>query len=168
MSFHLPGKIWAAVIAFLILVIGTGTAVILVRMPHSGPIEISLVTTVTSARVNIGGAVNNPGSYNFTPDETLDSLLQTAGGPAPGADTGNITIFVPLTGTGESVQKVNINTAEIWLLEALPGIGETLAGRIMAYRGTNGPFRNTNELTNVKGISLSLYEQIKGLVTVGN
>jgi competence protein ComEA len=168
LSFHLPGKVWAAVIVFLVLVIAAGAVFIIVRIPRNNPIEISLVTTVPSYLVSVDGAVNNPGSYNFTPDQTLDSFLQTAGGVTSEADTGNITIYVPQTGTVESFQKVNINTADSWLLEALPGIGDTLAGRIIEYRNTNGPFRNTNEITKIKSVSLSLYEQIKDLITVGN
>ena len=63
-------------------------------------------------------------------------------------------------------QKININTAEEWLLEALPGIGPAKAKAIIDYRQKNGFFRNVDELTKVKGISASLLEKIKPLITV--
>jgi competence protein ComEA len=66
----------------------------------------------------------------------------------------------------EDTQKININRAEAWLLEALPGIGPTKAKAIIEYRQKNGFFRNVDELTKVNGISAALLEQIKPLVTV--
>jgi competence protein ComEA len=59
-----------------------------------------------------------------------------------------------------------VSHAETWLLEALPGIGAVKAKAIVAYRQQNGDFHNTLELTNVDGISPTLYGQIKDLVTV--
>ena len=47
---------------------------------------------------------------------------------------------------------VNINTASKKELDALPGIGEVLAQRIIDYRSANGPFSTVDELTKVKGI----------------
>jgi competence protein ComEA len=54
----------------------------------------------------------------------------------------------------------------VWLLQALPEIGETLAQRIVDYRQQNGPFRNTSELMKVAGIGAATYQQIKDLITV--
>lgn len=47
---------------------------------------------------------------------------------------------------------VNINTATIDDLVALPGIGPALAKRIIDYRDANGPFQSIEGLTNVQGI----------------
>jgi competence ComEA-like helix-hairpin-helix protein len=66
----------------------------------------------------------------------------------------------------QATQKININTADPWLLEALPGIGDTLAQRIVDYRTLNGPFTDTGQLIQVKGISISIFENIKGIITV--
>ena len=50
------------------------------------------------------------------------------------------------------VEKVNLNTANAAELEALPGIGETLARRIVAYREENGRFTAPEDLIGVDGI----------------
>lgn len=47
---------------------------------------------------------------------------------------------------------VNINTADAETLMTLPGIGETRAADIIAYRQANGPFRMVEQLTDVPGI----------------
>ena len=50
------------------------------------------------------------------------------------------------------VEKVNINTADASELEALPGIGKTLAQRIVTYRKENGRFTAPEDLLGVEGI----------------
>ena len=62
---------------------------------------------------------------------------------------------------------VNINTADADTLAALPGIGQVLAKRILAYRQQNGPFRAVEEITNVEGIGEKKAEAILELITVG-
>ena len=61
---------------------------------------------------------------------------------------------------------VNINTASKKELDALPGIGEVLAQRIIDYRSTNGPFSTVDELTKVKGIGAKTLEKLKPYATV--
>jgi competence protein ComEA len=68
----------------------------------------------------------------------------------------------------DGAQKIDINRADIWLLEALPGIGETLAQRIIDYRLENGPYRSISEITRVTGIGDNIYKQIKDLITVSD
>ncbi len=63
-------------------------------------------------------------------------------------------------------KKVNINTANQSELETLPGIGESIAGRIIEYREQNGKFQKIEDLQNVKGIGDSKFAKIKDLVTV--
>ncbi len=62
---------------------------------------------------------------------------------------------------------VNINTADADTLTALPGIGQVLAERIVAYRRQNGPFRVIEEITKVEGIGEKKAEAILELITVG-
>lgn len=62
--------------------------------------------------------------------------------------------------------KVNINTANQSELDSLPGIGPSIAQKIIDYREENGNFKTIEELQNVKGIGDSKYEEIKDRVTV--
>ena len=61
---------------------------------------------------------------------------------------------------------VNINTASKKELDALPGLGEVLAQRIIDYRSANGPFSTVDELTKVKGIGEKTLEKLKPYATV--
>lgn len=47
---------------------------------------------------------------------------------------------------------INLNTADIYDLQRLPGIGEKRAQDIITYRAEHGPFRAADELTKVSGI----------------
>lgn len=62
---------------------------------------------------------------------------------------------------------VNINTATSRELAALPGIGEVLSQRIVAYREAYGPFRAVEALVDVDGIGEQLVEDIRDLITIG-
>src|SRR5262245_54085618 len=61
---------------------------------------------------------------------------------------------------------VNINTAGQAELERLPGIGPSLAKKILDFRQKNGPFKNPTDLVAVQGIGEKKFEQIKNMVTV--
>lgn len=63
--------------------------------------------------------------------------------------------------------KININTADLYTLMTLPGIGETYAQRIIDYRNANGPFQDISDIKNVDGIGEKRYESIKNLITTG-
>jgi competence protein ComEA len=69
--------------------------------------------------------------------------------------------------TGNSSQDlVNINTASLDELIALPSIGPTSAQKIIDYRTENGPFSTIEDIMNVSGIGPSTFEDIKNLITV--
>ncbi|MDJ1171012.1 phospholipase D-like domain-containing protein [Roseofilum sp. BLCC_M154] len=59
---------------------------------------------------------------------------------------------------------VNLNTATSEELQALPGIGETLAERIIAFRQQQ-PFTSLEDLDRVRGVGPSLLKQLEGRVT---
>ena len=61
---------------------------------------------------------------------------------------------------------VNINKATQTELETLPGIGPSLAGRIISYREQNGKFKKVEDIKNVAGIGDSKFENIKDFIKV--
>ena len=66
-----------------------------------------------------------------------------------------------------SARPVDINTASAEQLAQLPGIGPTLAGRIVAYRESHGAFRKLSELLQVTGIGPDTFLQMLDEITVG-
>ena len=62
--------------------------------------------------------------------------------------------------------KVNINTATQQELMVLPGIGESRAADIIAYREEKGSFKTTDEIRNVSGIGDGIYNKLKDQITV--
>ena len=62
---------------------------------------------------------------------------------------------------------IDINSASADELTALPGIGEVLAARIVAYRTANGPFVRSDQLIAVDGIGTVTYERLRPHIRVG-
>ena len=63
---------------------------------------------------------------------------------------------------------IDVNTADAYDLQRLPGIGEKRALDIIAYREEHGPFRTVDALTEVSGIGPVILENLRAYVTVGN
>lgn len=78
----------------------------------------------------------------------------------------NIIIEEDKTSTIKNNQSVNINKATEIELQTLPGIGESLANKIIEYRNQNGKFLNIEDIKKVNGIGESKYSNIKDLITV--
>lgn len=74
---------------------------------------------------------------------------------------------VETTGAEEVSFPLDINQADSEALQALPGIGEVLAGRIIAYRDENGPFSSPDQLMSVEGIGEKRLEAILDYITIG-
>ena len=62
---------------------------------------------------------------------------------------------------------VNINTASVAQLEALPGIGARTAQLIIEHRQKNGGFKKIEELMNIKGIGEKSFLKLKPMITAG-
>lgn len=65
-------------------------------------------------------------------------------------------------------EPVDINSADADALKQLPGIGDTLAERIIAYREKNGFFAGTEELLLVDGIGEGKLEDIRDYISCQN
>ena len=63
--------------------------------------------------------------------------------------------------------KININTATAKELEKLPGIGKTIAERIVEYRQANGAFKSIEDLSKVKGIGKATPDKLRDAATAG-
>lgn len=159
-------RFWLMTMLFLVAIIMAGIALIWMRRSPGQPIEVRVEQRREfSGNIYIGGDIADPGLYPFTSADSIASLLQAAGATPDNIDRGKLELYVSNAG-GEGPQKVNINRAEAWLLEALPGIGITLAQRIVDYREQNGPFRNIDELLKVSGLGDSVLEKIRDKISV--
>jgi competence protein ComEA len=90
------------------------------------------------------------------PADPADAASAGAPGPAGPAPPSGPTPSTP----------VNLNTADLAALDALPGIGPVLADRIVAWRTEFGPFVAVEELLEVSGIGPSVLADLRPLVTV--
>ena len=162
-------KYWTLIIILLIAIIAIGSLVTWSRYSRSQPIEISIPPSQElQGEIYIGGAVNNPGFYSLKAGDSIDDIIRAAGGTSASADLNRLKLYITEVGEEEPLQKVNLNRAEAWLLQALPGIGEIRAQAIINYRQQNERFHNINELIKVEGIGTATYERIEYLITVAN
>ncbi len=163
-------RFYLFITVFLVIAIIVGGVMLAIKHSRSQPVEIALSQTTPpeqSGEVHISGAVANPGIYSLKEDDTIQALLSDAG-VEPDADLSHIKIHIPREGEKQSPQKIDINRAEAWLLEALPGIGETRAQAIVDHRNENGPFKRIEDLLRVKGIGEGTFNKIKDYITVSD
>jgi competence protein ComEA len=162
-------KARALILVFLVVAIVVGGIIIGAKYNREAPVEISLPQRQEPyGEIYVGGAVNSPGFFTLQAGDTIRSLIQAAGGTSASADSSGLELYVTGAGDEPEGQKIDINRADVWLLEALPGIGETLARRIVDYRRQHGQFNSTNELLKVPGIGTATYENIRDLITVAD
>jgi competence protein ComEA len=164
------------IILILVALIFAGGVVFAYRqtttLSSSGEIVIS--SPSTEIWVYVEGEVVTPGVYGLNKGALIADAIEAAGGFSAEADCTSVNLaatvrdgqHIHIYRDGEIPQKININTAELWLLEALPGIGETLAQRIIDYRTSNGHFQEIDELMMVEGMGPKVFEQIKDKITV--
>jgi len=162
-------RLWTLITILLIAVIVIGGIVAWQKYSPPHPVEISLPPSPEfQGEVYLGGAVSNPGFYPLKSGDSIEALIQAAGGTTDDADLTRLKIYIPKVGEEQQPQKIDINRAEAWLLEALPGIGQSKAQAIIDYRRQNGGFSNITEITKVQGIGPAIYEEIKDLITVAD
>lgn len=157
--------------------------------------ETNVATEKTSSViVQISGEVVNPDVYELEDGARLKDLVEKAGGFTEQAYTDNLNLAEKLKDeqkytvwnvvkdidkikaleenvTEDSSDEdglININTADAITLERLDGIGEILAGRIIEYRMSTGPFTSIEEIREVEGIGDKLYNKIKDEITIGS
>ena len=75
-------------------------------------------------------------------------------------------VTVPQEEIAPDFPPVNLNTADVEELDTLPGIGESLAGRIIAWREANGPFTSIEQIMEVSGIGEATFAELRDRVTV--
>ena len=91
-------------------------------------------------------------------------LALLAGFNAANAESLKMTDDVGQVATTESL--INLNTASLEQLMALPGIGKSKAAAIISYRESEGPFSSVDELTKVKGIGVKMLAKLTGSIEV--
>ncbi|MFF4876210.1 helix-hairpin-helix domain-containing protein [Micromonospora sp. NPDC000668] len=140
--------------------------------------------------VAVAGKVRRPGLVRLPAGSRLADAVQAAGGALPGVDVASLNparkvtdgelIVVGVTpppvpgdaagpavgGAAPAAGPLNLNTATLAQLDALPGVGPVLAQRILTHRDQHGGFKSVGDLRQVDGIGDARYEQLKDLVTV--
>ena len=114
--------------------------------------------------VSVSGAVGHPGLYTVDASPSLADVLNLAAGYSKTPHTVSIAVD-PFEGS-QAAQRIDLNHAEAWLLDALPGIGPDKAKAIVDYREHHGPFSCIDELTLVPGIGSTTYESLREFITV--
>jgi competence protein ComEA len=156
--------------------------------PVTVPAALPRVEGVAAASpaliVAVAGRVRRPGLVHLPAGARVADAIEAAGGALPGTDLSFVNLARKVTdgelivvgvtpppgaiaadgGAGGGL--VNLNTATLAQLDALPGVGPVLAQRILDYRTRHGGFRSVGELRQVDGFGDSRYEQLKDLVTV--
>ena len=70
------------------------------------------------------------------------------------------------TNLNNKISKININTATQEELETLPGIGPSIATKIINFRKENGKFKKIVDIKNVNGIGESKFNKIKEFIKI--
>lgn len=116
--------------------------------PEAAPVRINLARPLSD-----GEQVVVPG-----PNDPIPPGANGTGGTGAGT--------TPSVGGGASAEAIDLNTATETQLDALPGIGPVLAGRIVQWRTEHGRFVDVDQLAEVKGIGEALLARLRPLVRV--
>jgi len=113
------------------------------------------------ARLNLAAPVTD-GSMLWVPAEGEEA----AGSPPPMPPEPRSIVSADSPEASGALAEVNVNTASAAELEALPGIGPSLAERIVAFRDAQGPFGAAEDLLAVPGIGPRTLARFADMVRV--
>lgn len=94
------------------------------------------------------------------------TALWGSGYPLDDTHKDELLAYIDRLSASQAATLINLNTADQWRLQSLPSIGEVRAKAIVDYRTRIGSFTSIEQLLEVKGISQSVYDKIKDLVTL--
>ena len=178
---YLAGMLTALAVSALLL--------ILLKPSKKFSIELFPPPTPGPIQVHVAGSVNQPGVYSVDWPAIVEDAIEAAGGPTTDADLNRINlalalytgdrVFVPgsepsgmaelqdpITEMIDPALQIDINRASLAELETLPGIGPSLAKKIVEYRDQIGFFTKIEELLNVSGIGPAKLEQFQDYVRI--
>lgn len=161
---------------------GTGHQTVVPRevLSTSAAGSSALPTSGRGLLIHVVGAVKAPGVYTLESGSRVVDAIMLAGGWTDEAQLCSVNmartlndgeqITIP-TGacdesTGGANALVSLNRGTLAQFDALPGVGATLAQRIIDWRKTHGGFSRLEQLNEVSGISDKLYAQLKILVAL--
>lgn len=124
-----------------------------------------LLSSASVDLINLAALLEDGQQLNIPYKAGEEPSAQNPAGGDGGLDLPGATAEPTESNGGES-ELININTASLEELDSLPGIGKTIAQRIIDYRDQNGPFAAIEDILNVSGIGPSTFDQIKSLITV--
>lgn len=169
----LPPVVLGGLAGLVILV-----AILILREPRPTVVlEAGSPADSDQVLVLVEGEVREPGYYHLPANSTVNDAIARAGGltelgGAERIDTGEELYDgqrIEVPGQDYSAgEALNVNTASQAELEALPGIGPVIAGRIVEYRRDVGPFTRLEDLAEVSGISERMVDEIRHLITLGD
>ena len=127
--------------------------------------------------IHIKGEVNSPGYYELEYGNRIKDAVIVSGGFTKNADSNAINLAeklkdgeeIIIPSSADSTEKsglVNLNTADMFTLCSLDGVGESTAAQIINYRTKHGKFKSVSELKNIDGIGSAKYNSLKEMVTV--
>ena len=89
-------KFRVLIIIFLVAIITTGSIIAWSRYSPNQPIDIFMPPhPQLQGDIYIGGAVNNPGFYPLKADDSVEGIIQVAGGTTDSADLSRLELYVP-------------------------------------------------------------------------
>lgn len=158
----LPGDAAPGVV--LVHVAGAVTAPGVVRLPAGSRVNDALSAAGGATadadvnRLNLAQVVQDAQKIHV-PRHGEPMSAEAADGAAAGAGGGD-------AGAGAPGTKINLNTADVAELDALPRVGPVLAQRIVDWRREHGAFKSVEELDAVDGVGPKMLEALLPLVTV--